>query len=171
MQRPVFAQMVFRTFNGQNQTRQTESDVDIAYRDLLLVATLLGAPPPAGRTALGCLLAAAPARLATALRRLPLGGGLPAGCAASLRCHGELCVKVFNLGDTVIHGRPRILTITRPTPCNLSIQFAMTIQRHDDLTRTSNSNGARRTTTRSTNRRTRRHAYIGRGHYKSCAII
>jgi hypothetical protein len=65
--------------------------MDIAYMGLLLIAALLGAPPPAGRTALRrCLLAAAPARLATALRRLPLGSGLPAGCATPLWCHDKL---------------------------------------------------------------------------------
>ena len=58
--------------------------------DLLLVASLLGTPP-ARLAALGRgLLAAAPARLATALRRLPLRGGLPARCATSLGCHAEL---------------------------------------------------------------------------------
>ena len=59
--------------------------------DLLVVASLLGTPPPARLAALGRgLLAAAPARLATALRRLPLRGGLPARCATSLGCHAEL---------------------------------------------------------------------------------
>ena len=64
--------------------------MDLAYTDLLVVAALLGTPPPAGLAALGRCLLAAPARLA-ALRRLPLRGGLPARCATtSLRCHGEL---------------------------------------------------------------------------------
>ena len=48
---------------------------------------LLGAPPPAlGRGSL--LAAAAPARLA--LRRLPLGGSLPARSTTSLRGHDEV---------------------------------------------------------------------------------
>ena len=59
--------------------------------DLLVIITLLRAPPPARLAALGRgLLAAAPARLPAALGRLPLRGRLPAGCATTpLRCHGE----------------------------------------------------------------------------------
>ena len=59
------------------------------YKDLLVVIALLGAPPPARLAALGRgLLAAAPAGLPAALRRLPLGGRLPAGCATTpLRGH------------------------------------------------------------------------------------
>ena len=60
------------------------------YRDLLLVAALLGLrTPPAGLPALGrlLLLRRAALGLPLALGRLPLRGGLPAGSATSLRRH------------------------------------------------------------------------------------
>jgi len=99
----------------------TERHIVVAYTwrtmtDLLVIITLLRAPPPARLAALGRgLLAAAPARLATALRRLPLGGGLPARCATSLRCHGELlCTSsMWETPSSTDNPNPRTCTITQ----------------------------------------------------------
>jgi hypothetical protein len=78
-----------------------ERHIVVAYTwrtmtDLLVIITLLRAPPPARLAALGRgLLAAAPARLPAALGRLPLRGRLPAGCATTpLRGHDRNCFRL-----------------------------------------------------------------------------
>ena len=77
------------TSTDTNELQYHAGQARVVYIDLLLVITLLGAPPPAGLATLrGSLLAAAPLGLPAALRRLPLGGRLPARCATSLRGHG-----------------------------------------------------------------------------------
>ena len=76
----------------QAPTWNNNSDLSEMYRKGL---GLLGAPPPALRSS---LLAAAP--LGLALRRLPLGCGLPARSTTSLGCHGDKVCFECSAGET-----------------------------------------------------------------------